>query len=181
MQFFPALALIASYEEMAGPSQLALKWPNDTYYQGKKVSGTLTEILASPSTPRSLWVLFGIGINVAPAEDRSSPHSSCAFLPHSTDKERLKHLLYNRLRSYIDDMEDPAQPPDRIIEKASREAAARLMWVSQRVEVREKQNPARLLCSGQLLGLNSWGGVSVRRDDGSVFELKSFESLRLAR
>lgn len=57
------LAVAAALEsELATPPLLMLKWPNDLYFQGRKLGGILCE--ARWQGEELAWIVAGIGINV---------------------------------------------------------------------------------------------------------------------
>ncbi len=56
-----SVAVVRAIEKVCGVSA-DIKWPNDVYIRGKKVSGVLVEF--SQKSGRILWVVAGIGINV---------------------------------------------------------------------------------------------------------------------
>lgn len=64
-----SLAVGVSVAESLDPA-IRLKWPNDLWWQGRKLAGILIETAAGPAVapgavaPR--WVVVGIGINVRP-------------------------------------------------------------------------------------------------------------------
>ncbi len=60
-----ALAVCEAAEELAGV-RCAIKWPNDVWIDGRKLSGILVE-----GRPQAGWAVVGIGLNV---HTRSFPH-----------------------------------------------------------------------------------------------------------
>jgi BirA family biotin operon repressor/biotin-[acetyl-CoA-carboxylase] ligase len=56
-----ALAVAETCESLAGV-KAAIKWPNDVWIDGRKVSGILVEARADQDPERS-WVVIGIGLN----------------------------------------------------------------------------------------------------------------------
>jgi BirA family biotin operon repressor/biotin-[acetyl-CoA-carboxylase] ligase len=56
-----ALAVAETCDSLAGTSA-AIKWPNDVWIDGRKVSGILVEARADQDPDRS-WVVIGIGLN----------------------------------------------------------------------------------------------------------------------
>lgn len=56
-----ALAVAETCDALAGTSA-AIKWPNDVWIDGRKVSGILVEARADQDPERS-WVVIGIGLN----------------------------------------------------------------------------------------------------------------------
>ncbi|HEU4701972.1 MAG TPA: biotin--[acetyl-CoA-carboxylase] ligase [Conexibacter sp.] len=83
----------------AGGRTAAIKWPNDVLLDGRKVAGILAE-----GRPQEGWVVLGIGVNVAVAEDDLPPElrataTSLGCAPAQRDDalalllERLEHWL----------------------------------------------------------------------------------------
>lgn len=56
-----ALSTVKAIEEATGIEDLKVKWPNDIYHQGKKLSGILIELLAQAHV--NTTAIIGIGIN----------------------------------------------------------------------------------------------------------------------
>jgi len=54
---------VAQTLEISGLQHIKLKWPNDVFYQDKKLAGILLEMIGEASGP--CRVIIGIGINVA--------------------------------------------------------------------------------------------------------------------
>ena len=64
-----AVAVCRAVQKLCG-LELAIKWVNDLYYQGKKVCGILTEAGTDLESGRLEWLVVGIGLNLtATAED----------------------------------------------------------------------------------------------------------------
>ncbi|MDF1759295.1 MAG: biotin--[acetyl-CoA-carboxylase] ligase [Coxiellaceae bacterium] len=58
-----SLAMVHAIEKVSGLNgQLSVKWPNDVFYQDKKLGGTLIEIEAEPHG--YCHVIIGMGVNV---------------------------------------------------------------------------------------------------------------------
>lgn len=62
LTFVAALAVKEFLEKQLGNNKLQLKWPNDVMWNGKKISGILTEMEVKDN--RLDFVIIGIGINV---------------------------------------------------------------------------------------------------------------------
>lgn len=58
-----ALAVAETCEELAGV-EASIKWPNDVWIEGRKVSGILVEARPDPVVDRS-WIVVGIGLNTS--------------------------------------------------------------------------------------------------------------------
>ena len=48
---------------------VTLKWPNDLYWQGRKLGGILVETCSIPGSQKERYVVVGVGINMWPAPD----------------------------------------------------------------------------------------------------------------
>ncbi len=93
-----AVADVAERFDRAGRTA-SIKWPNDVLLDGRKVAGILAE-----GRPQEGWVVLGIGLNVAVAEDGFPPElrkiaTSLGCEPHQLDATlglllaRLEHWL----------------------------------------------------------------------------------------
>ena len=60
-----SLAVGLSLVESLHPD-LRLKWPNDVYFQGRKLAGILIETVGMTETPGARYAVVGVGINLHP-------------------------------------------------------------------------------------------------------------------
>jgi len=102
-----AVADVADQLDAAGRAA-AIKWPNDVLLDGRKVAGILAE-----GRPQEGWVVLGIGLNVAVAEDDFPPEvreiaTSLGRAPR--DVEQALALLLDRLAHWL------AAAPDEAME-----------------------------------------------------------------
>jgi len=77
----------------------AIKWPNDVLLDGRKVAGILAE-----GRPQEGWVVLGIGVNVAVAEDDFPPELRAAATSLGrtpADMEAALGLLLERLAAWL--------------------------------------------------------------------------------
>uniref|UniRef100_A0AB33JAV3 Biotin--[acetyl-CoA-carboxylase] ligase n=1 Tax=Prevotella sp. GTC17260 TaxID=3236796 RepID=A0AB33JAV3_9BACT len=81
---------------------ITLKWPNDVYWNDRKISGTLIE--TSLSRGHLKGCIFGIGLNINQLQfvsDAPNPVSLAGILGHEVDREEvLQQLLDNFERRY---------------------------------------------------------------------------------
>lgn len=70
-----------------------IKWPNDIYHQGKKLSGILIELLKH--TPQTCDVIIGIGLNVNASQDELPPHATSVL--EITQKYFDRKYLFKQL------------------------------------------------------------------------------------
>jgi BirA family biotin operon repressor/biotin-[acetyl-CoA-carboxylase] ligase len=102
-----AVADVADRFDAAGRSA-AIKWPNDVLLDGRKVAGILAE-----GRPQEGWVVLGIGVNVAVAEDDFPPElralaTSLGRAP--ADVEAVLVALLERLAGWL------AAPADKAMD-----------------------------------------------------------------
>lgn len=82
---------------------ITLKWPNDVYWDDKKISGTLIE--TSIDSKGIKTCIFGIGINVnqeAFHSDAPNPVSLRQILGHEVDKDELLQKVIEGFRRYYE-------------------------------------------------------------------------------
>lgn len=82
---------------------ITLKWPNDVYWNDKKISGTLIE--TSIDSRGIKTCIFGIGINVnqeAFHSDAPNPVSLRQILGHEVDKDELLQKVIEGFRRYYE-------------------------------------------------------------------------------
>ena len=82
---------------------ITLKWPNDVYWNDKKISGTLKE--TSIDSKGIKTCIFGIGINVnqeAFHSDAPNPVSLRQILGHEVDKDELLQKVIEGFRRYYE-------------------------------------------------------------------------------
>lgn len=121
-----------------------IKWPNDVWVAGAKLSGILAE--ARTGTGKTRCAL-GIGINVQAQRVENAASTSLAELGVDISRKALLgHVLRELERSL-------AIPPIDIVASVS----SRLLWIGERVRCGE--------VVGQLRGLSHEGGIIVRTDD----------------
>lgn len=80
-----------------------LKWPNDVYWNDKKISGTLIE--TSIDSKGIKRCIFGIGININQMEFRSdapNPVSLAQILGHEVDREEVLQKIIEAFKKYYE-------------------------------------------------------------------------------
>jgi BirA family biotin operon repressor/biotin-[acetyl-CoA-carboxylase] ligase len=78
-----AEALDAGLASLQGPATepITLKWPNDLWWQQRKLGGILIEATPAPGlTAGQRWVVIGVGINLRPQQDEAAPSLAHASL-----------------------------------------------------------------------------------------------------
>ena len=82
---------------------ITLKWPNDVYWNDKKISGTLIE--TSVGSRGIKKCIFGIGLNVNQTEfhsDAPNPVSLCQVLGHEIDREEVLQKVLEAFKKYYE-------------------------------------------------------------------------------
>jgi BirA family transcriptional regulator, biotin operon repressor / biotin---[acetyl-CoA-carboxylase] ligase len=93
-----SLAVGVSVAESLG-GNITLKWPNDLWFQERKLAGILIETasLSQPERPHERFAVIGIGINIAPRPTdpdlRQAPAWLQEFQPASSPQTTLDRLF----------------------------------------------------------------------------------------
>lgn len=139
-----------------------IKWVNDVYIDGKKVSGILCESFVSPSGKR--YAVIGIGVNIS---TKNFPEELCGIAASITDKESDRYVLAleisSRLLEFIGELSAPRIMEtyrarsivlgERVvfIEKGHSETATvKAIEDSGALRVILSDGSERLLCSGEI-------------------------------
>jgi BirA family biotin operon repressor/biotin-[acetyl-CoA-carboxylase] ligase len=84
---------------------IAIKWPNDLYYNDKKIGGVLLEnIFSSGSTATWKWAIAGIGININQTkfpEELPNPVSLKQITEKDHDPVQLAKTLCEQINEYL--------------------------------------------------------------------------------
>lgn len=151
-----ALAVAETCEDLAGVSA-AIKWPNDVWIDGRKVSGILVEARADQD-PEKSWVVVGIGLNTrVRLEDMPEElRETATTLGLDPGVDALKPLLA-RLDYWIG-----APVPELIAAWQKRDAlrGRKISWDGG---------------AGIADGIDDEGGLRVRLDDGSEVSIGAGE------
>lgn len=102
-----AVADVADQLDTAGRTA-TIKWPNDVLLDGRKVAGILAE-----GRPQEGWVVLGIGLNVAVAEDDFPPELrqiATSLGGEPTQLEPALRMLLERLQHWL------SAPPEQAMD-----------------------------------------------------------------
>jgi len=97
------LAVVKTLQSYGISDKLQVKWPNDVYYDYKKLSGILLEIQAESHDCMS-HAIIGVGINVNLLDDKAITQSWTSMhkiLGHTVDRNLLCARLINYLLPYL--------------------------------------------------------------------------------
>lgn len=81
---------------------MTVKWPNDIYWNDKKISGTLIETTIAGKNVKTC--IFGTGININQTEflsDAPNPVSIKQIVGHEVDREELLKKVMRNLEKYL--------------------------------------------------------------------------------
>jgi BirA family biotin operon repressor/biotin-[acetyl-CoA-carboxylase] ligase len=160
-----AVAVARALEE-CGSSDVKIKWVNDVFSCGKKVSGILTEGSFDFETGLLNYAVLGIGINVATPEggfpESISGVAGAAFSGDDVMRSRIIAKVIDNFNYYY----------QNIIDKPHLDGyRSRSLLTGRQVTV-PAQNGSR---QAQVLEVDDDFRLVVRYDDGSVEELSSGE------
>lgn len=82
---------------------ITLKWPNDVYWNDKKISGTLIETAVDSKGIKRC--IFGIGLNVNQRQfvsDAPNPVSLCQILGHEVDRDEVLDKIITAFEKYYE-------------------------------------------------------------------------------
>ncbi len=172
---FPFLTLVAGLAvaaviERLAPIKLGLKWPNDLYWQGKKLGGILTESAFQRTGPDGNYVLVGIGLNVNtsradfPNELQDTATSLLLASGNSWPIEQVFSPIREEIVNQIDHF-SKAGLADIIDQWRQRDflLGQRLQWLSV----------GRQCVEGVSMGIDDWGRLHIRDDAGVIHEVLS--------
>ncbi len=101
-------ASVAIAEVLDGyTDDITIKWPNDIYWNDKKISGTLTECTLSAGKVKAC--IIGIGIDVNQRifiSNAPNPESLCNITGHEIDRRRLLDELLKALDHRLKDVDE---------------------------------------------------------------------------
>ena len=161
------MAVADACNELMEGNMAGLKWPNDLVINGKKAAGTLTEMSAELDCIH--YVVIGTGINVNTREfpaELSQAISLRQAAGHSFRRAELIALCMKYFETYyglFDQTEDLSllkKDYDRLLVNTGRE-----------VRVLEPGHEY----TGTALGINRYGELQVRCEDGHVEEIYAGE------
>lgn len=108
-QFILSEACALALKDVLGKmvDDITLKWPNDVYWQDRKLSGTLIETALANGGIKHC--IFGVGLNVNQrrfTSDAPNPVSLWQILHHETDRDHLLDLLVDALKRRLQQVDE---------------------------------------------------------------------------
>lgn len=164
-----ALAICTAIEAEL-PLQPRIKWPNDVYLNDRKISGLLAETV---STPNSLRLVLGIGLNVNTLE--FPPDLSATSLLKQLASPVLHELDRNTLASrLLETLHAEFQRLDDAFTTAIAEVRERSWLLGRQIRAQAPQGEV----FGRVLDLNEEGHLILELPDGSTHTLTSADEVR---
>lgn len=139
---------------------LKIHWPNDVYYNARKLSGILTQSAFHGK------LITGIGINAnaaIPVSDALSPISLREILQNKVDLT----IIIDRLRLHWNDqMKRLAQSVESGMNDYVSQTEQKLAWLKETVTVTQTDESRQPTVSGVLTGLTTLGALKIQTEDG---------------
>lgn len=168
-----SLSLIAALKKFDLPSSLACKWPNDLFYDHKKLAGILIELYVEKGQINE--IIIGIGLNVNMLHSSliepsliNQPWTSLQMILNAPqDRNLIAALLIDSLANYLHrfsekgflDFQDEWQKYDYLKGK----------WV--------EFPQGNEIISGMACGINSLGYLVIQKESGEVVACSAGEVL----
>lgn len=145
--------------------ELRIKWPNDVWWQGRKLSGILIETVASPALDGAQrQAIIGIGVNIDAPRPEAAVSTAPAWVREfapELDAPALLHRIAPPLVRAVRDFEAEGFAPLQARFAALDALAGRAVTLSDGT-------------AGQALGVTASGALRLRSIDG-VREISSAE------
>ncbi len=147
-------------EHGADVGPLKIHWPNDVYYNARKLSGILTQSACNGR------LITGIGINANASfsiSDALAPISLKEILQEEVDLS----IIINRLqKSWNDQMRQLAQSAENGSDDYVRQTERKLAWLEEPITVTQTDESQQPDVSGILTGLTPTGGLKIQTETG---------------
>ena len=174
-----ALAAVSVCDAIKDVTGIAtgIKWVNDVYRDGKKISGILTEAVLSNDNRTPKFISVGIGINVYPSDMPKEIADIATSLFTETPKEIRNELIakildnffayYKKEKSFIEKYKNYSVVTGKKIKviRGSESFEAEALGINEDCSLLVR------LQNGSTLSLSS-GEISIRPLDGKGFDLE---------
>ncbi len=163
-----AVAVCLAVEELCGEMKPRIKWVNDIFLRGKKITGILTEAVTNFESGEIESVVTGIGINITTHKFSGDFEGGAIFEDDNITfgRDELCARVADYIMTFAENLDDPE------IINAYRE---RSMLTGKRITY--LKNDAR--CSGQVEGIDDSGGLVIVNSAGHTETLRSGEVFML--
>jgi BirA family biotin operon repressor/biotin-[acetyl-CoA-carboxylase] ligase len=151
-----AIAVLRALQN-CGVQDIGLKWPNDIYYQGRKLAGILLDVSGESNGP--FVVVMGIGVNLKLPHNAANridqPWADVSQSGVDTDRNRLAAVILEQLLLALDTFTD-----EGLAAFASEWRRFDLI-AGRRVELQHDQDKR---ISGVARGIDSHGALLIDQD-----------------
>jgi len=172
LSLFVAVAVVRVLQQL-GIEDACVKWPNDIYWQNKKLAGILLELRGEVSGPSA--VVVGVGLNIAMPTEHDSEISQEwvnleSILQKKVDRNRFAALLINALfdvlnnavekqQSLLNEWQSMDMLKNKDVEVffADKTIQGKALGITKEGALRVLQGGKEILCHS--------GDVSIRRKD----------------
>lgn len=163
-----AVAVCKAIEDLSGGiiEGLKIKWVNDVFLRGKKITGILTEAITNFENGEIESVITGIGINVSTKKFQGNLSETAGAIFEHDEILFGRDELCARVADYIMDMAENLNDPEMI--KSYRE---RSMLTGKNITYM-KNNESH---SAKVEGIDDLGGLEIINDKGEREILRSGE------
>ena len=150
-----SLAVVTALQNRFTDAPFAIKWPNDIYWNNKKICGILLESV--PAYPKHLAIGFGINVNIPAAEFPIELRGIATSVQQETNTQiDIPDLLYDILILFNDYAKQPVQKVHAIYEK-------KLYGIGSSIEINN--------IKGILAGVNEDGRLCVKTEAGMSYHV----------
>jgi BirA family biotin operon repressor/biotin-[acetyl-CoA-carboxylase] ligase len=169
----PIIACVALYDALCDllpngfANRLAIKWPNDILFAGRKVSGILAESQKSGTDRLIAIVGFGVNLKSHPEDTR---YPATDFAAEGVDLEP-ESVFRNLAASMGDRMHRWHDDPHGYFRQTRTDWLARATGIGRPVDVRL---PGETL-SGKFLDMDDQGRLMLQLDDGEIRRISTGE------
>ncbi len=167
LNILTSLALIDVLKEYTGTG-LKIKWPNDTYYENKKLGGMLIENYIKKSSIQ--YSIIGIGLNVnQEVFQTKNAISLFNICNQEIDKRDLLEHILSRIETRFIQLKKYG-PKDLIQEY--------LNWLYWKDEIHVFRSKDGFF-NGRILGINKMGKLHMEVEEGEkLFDFKEVEFIK---
>lgn len=159
-----AIAIANTLNQFNLPEPVQIKWPNDIYYQGKKLTGILIELMVESHIQVDAIIGFGLNVNMQPTDARAKMiDQSWASLSAMTGQYIDRTVLLAELILSIKTMLQIFLKTGFTGFKADFEQLSYLQGKS--VMLSHRHNDA---VSGEVVGVSDQGHLQLKLSDESI-------------
>lgn len=162
-----ALALWKAIDQVC-ELKTSIKWPNDIVFNGKKVSGILTEM--SADTTQINYVVAGVGINVKLKEYDEEINSIATSIENETGKEVNRDLLIDRFGDIFAEYYRSFEK-QQDLSFMKDEYNRQLVNVNNKVKITDGDNSY----VATAIGIDNQGELIVRDENGTLKKVRCGE------